>query len=187
MGLNEGLTRIQLRVRVTCPTRTQPDTSTGRNTHPDTINGDLAQAHYDSVFTCTHNTPRGYGHEPPTKQPRSSTETGFNVLSRFKKCQLLTYARVSTANFIKSHMRNLLEVGKADCLGWFNTNIMPILRKKDPEAFIGFAYTGNFIEQLCDVQLTSESADVHWESFTGHQLRRNKEEVQHLNRIHKSR
>jgi hypothetical protein len=121
---------------------------TERNTRPDTVNGDLAQAQYDSVFTCSRNTPRGYSHEPPTKQPRSSTKTGFNALSPFKKCQLLTYARVSTANYIKSHMRNLLEVEKADCLGWFNINIMPILCEKDPEAFIGFAYTGDFIEQL---------------------------------------
>jgi hypothetical protein len=37
------------------------------------------------------------------------------------------------------------------------------------------------------VQLTSESADVYWDSFIGHQLRRNKEEVQQLNRIYKSR
>jgi hypothetical protein len=78
-------------------------------------------------------------------------------------------------------------VEKADRLAWFNSNLMPILVDKDPEAFIGFTYTGDFIEQLCDVQLTSESVDVHWESFTGHQLRRNKEEVQQLNRIHKSR
>jgi hypothetical protein len=63
---------------------------------------------------------------------------------------------------------------------------MPLLVDKDPEAFTGFTYTGDFLEQLCDVQLTSESADTHWESFVGHQLRRNKEEVKHLNRIYKS-
>jgi hypothetical protein len=139
------------------------------------------------VFTCPRNTPRGYGHEPPTKHPRSSTKTGFNALSTFKKCQLLTYSRVSNARFIKSTIRNLLEVEKADRLGWFNVNLMPLLVAKDPEAFIGFTYTGDFIEQLCDVQLTSESAEMHWESFTGHQLRRSKEEVQQLNQIYKSR
>jgi hypothetical protein len=123
-----------------------------------------ATPHVDTVTNLPQNTP-----VPPPRR--------FNALSTFKKCQLLTYSRVSNARFIKSTIRNLLEVEKADRLGWFNVNLMPLLVAKDPEAFIGFTYTGDFIEQLCDVQLTSESAEMHWESFTGHQIRRSKEEV----------
>jgi hypothetical protein len=177
----------QLRTLAGDQLRTLAGTRSDGSTHPDTGDRDLAQARHNSVLTCTSDTPRGYGHEPPTKQPRLSTDTGFNALSTFKKCQILTYSRVATANFIRSHLKNLLEVDKADRFAWFNVNLMPLLIDKDPEAFIGFSYTGDFIEQLCDVQLTSESADTHWESFTGHQLRRNKEEVQQLNRIYKSR
>jgi hypothetical protein len=94
---------------------------------------------------------------------------------------------VNNSNYITHHIKDLLAIDKSDRLTWFNSNIMPLLTNRDPEAFIGFAYTGDFVDQLCNVALTSESVDTWWESIVGHQLIRSKEDIQHLNRLHKSR
>jgi len=148
---------------------------------------DLSRATYDSILTCTRGNPRLHG-RPPSTQPRLSPDAGFNTLSDFKKCQLLTYAKVATADMLKSHLKELLEVDKADRLGWFNVNIMPLLKDRDAEAFAGFHYTAEFVDQLCTVELTAPSVESWWDTpFVGGQLYRSKEDIQHLNRLHRTR
>jgi len=139
------------------------------------------------VFRSSRGSPRHSGREPPAKQPRLSTDTGFNALSDFKKCQLLTIANVPTADFLNSNLKALLELDKSDRLRWFNANIMPLLKQRDMEAFADFEYTAECLDRLCDVALTSTNSDNWWESLLGDQMYRSKADVQHLNRLHRSR
>jgi hypothetical protein len=86
------------------------------------------------------------------------------------------------------NLKLLLEVDKADRLGWFNTNIMPLLKNRDAEAFASFHYTADFVDLLCAVELTAPSTDNWWESpFVGGQLYRSREDIQQLNRLHRTR
>ena len=149
---------------------------------------DTYQAQYDSIFSCTRGNPRGYGRLPPHKQPRLSPDSGFNSLSEYKKCQLLTYAKVATATMLPHNLKMLLEADKADRLSWFNTHLFPTLKNRDAEAFAGFHYTADFVDLICTVELTAPFTDNWWDSpFVGGQLYRNKEDIQHLNRLHRTR
>jgi hypothetical protein len=85
------------------------------------------------------------------------------------------------------NLKLLLEVDKADRLGWFNTNIMPLLKNRNAEAFTSFHYTADFVDLLCTVELTAPSTDNWWESpFVGGQLYRSREDIQQLNRLHRT-
>ena len=148
---------------------------------------DPRQARYDAVFTSVRENPRQTGWEPEPKHPRHNTDTGFNSLSDFKKCQLMSIANVSSADLLNSHLKTLHNTDKTDRPQWFKINLKPLLLQRDPEAFTNFDYPAEFFDQFCDVKLTAPSTDSWWECFVAHQIRRSKEDIQHLNRLHSSR
>jgi hypothetical protein len=148
---------------------------------------EYARAHFDSIFLTSSGTGRNRSQGPPHKQPRLSTDTGFNNLSNFRQRQFLSIAKVNCASYLTPQFRELLEVDKADRLAWFEANHQPRLYDKAPEAFADFDYTGDLLDQFCEGALTAPTKLKWWESTVGHQLYRNKEDVQHLNLLHRTR
>ena len=147
---------------------------------------EYAKAQFDSIFLTSginHNRNQG----PPHKQPRLSTDTGFNSLSNFRQRQFLSIAKVNCATYLPSQLKELLEVDKADRLAWFEANHRPRLCAKAPEAFSDFEYTSDCLDQLCEGNLTASTKLKWWESTVGHQLYRNKEDVHQLNLLHRTR
>ena len=182
----------QFRFSETKPRPVDPSTDAGEHAMDPSTATPLAavdpmQAQYDHIFSCTRGNPRS-SRSPPGKQPRLSLAAGFNSLPQHKQCQLLTHANVATATMLPHYLKMLLEVDKPDRLSWFNTHALPDLKNRDAEAFASFHYTADFVDLLCDVKLTTPSTDNWWDSpFVGGQLYRNKEDIQHLNRLHRIR
>ena len=69
-----------------------------------------------------------------------------------------------------------------------NTQMLPLLTKKDPEAFAGFLFTEKFAHDLCEAKLTThDSTNNWWDGFIGHMMIRNKEEIQAINAMYATR
>ena len=61
---------------------------------------------------------------------------------------------------------------------------MPELQQATPEAFSKFNYATQFIDALCDVNLTTlDGTGAWWEGFIGAQMQRNEHEIQAHNQL----
>ena len=146
-----------------------------------------AQQQWEQTFTIG-NSHRGAAAMPPTKQTKPNEDTGFDSLSTYKKRCAMTFSRAHTASGIKPALVRLLAVPSKDRYDHFMTEVMPQLRLKDEEAYAGFAYTAQFVEDLCNFRLTShDPTENWWNGFVGNQLKRSKEEIQAINNLYFSR
>ena len=103
-------------------------------------------------------------------------------MSKFKRCKVLSYARVTNADYVNSYYRALLDQEKSDRLSFFNANILPILKRRDVEAFSGFNITADCIDQLCEVEFIAPSTESWWETpLVGGLMFRNKDDIKTLN------
>ena len=125
---------------------------------------------------------------PPAKQLKQADDTGFDALSTHKKCAMLTFSRATSGSGLKQAHIDLIAQPKADRYSWFLSHCMKTLVQKDPEAFMGFNYSAQFVDNLCSAELTSlDPTEDWWNGFIGHQLRRSPTEIAAHNQLFFSR
>ena len=127
-----------------------------------------------------------YGTPPPAKQAKLEP-VGISSLSIYTKQRLMSFSRAQTINDLSPSLLALLNQRSSDRLGYFNNFLLPKLVAKDGEAFAGFLFTGEFVEDLCNGKLTThESTDNWWDGFVGHILRRDPAEIRNINKLFKA-
>ena len=143
--------------------------------------------HWQRTFLSSTST-TDTGHEQlHTKKQKLDQEVGFDALSTHKKCKLMTFSRTRTASGMRQLYLDLLKQRKDDRYSWFENNIMTLLRMRAPEAFENFAITSDFIDSICDGNFTdTDPQNDWWDGLVGNSQKRDKEEVQNLNRIAKA-